>query len=95
MQKTAIFVPTKPVIVRGSVEELHEVISGSACRGDVRELLAAFPEESFFCFHKKHSVPLELATALTPFHTGKMEIDGHLICEVDCGRACQNATAFI
>jgi len=80
-------------VFRGSVEALAELIAHGDCNGDFSELCNAFPDR-VYCRQMKQAIPLILASALTPFHTKCMSLDGHAVCEVDCGRACQSVSAI-
>lgn len=78
-------------VVRGSVAELMEIVAKKDCNGSISKLADVFHEKNIFCHHRGHLVPLALASAITPYHTGRVVINGNLVCEMDCGYACVSA----
>lgn len=80
----------KKVIVKGSIPELLAVVAKDGCKGNVKDLCKALPE-NVYCHHMKQSIPLSIAPALTPHHSNKhLNFSQQLVCEVDCGRSCQS-----
>lgn len=75
-------------VIFGSTEELAEMIATGLCNGDISELCGAF-EDRVYCHQREQMIPLAMAQALTPFHTRDIGFEGHAICEIQCGRACQ------
>ncbi len=80
------------VVVEGSIAEFMELIASGNCRGDIAQLGDIFPE-NFFCHHLKHRVPNKVAVVLTPRHTKHLVYSEHLVCQVDCNFACNDATS--
>lgn len=78
----------KKSVVEGSVEEFMSLLVKDNYRGNVGELYAAFSEQ-VYCHNRKHLVPLDMASVLTPFNGMHLTLDQHVVCEMDCGRACQ------
>ena len=78
----------KGIVVAGSVDELMDVVAAEGCKGNIGDLLEVFPEH-LHCHNVRHHVPVAMAKAVTPYHTRHMTHAQHVVCELNCGRACQ------